>query len=50
MIFMGANSLQGPLEEVGPANGDFLGPEMATSETHAHKTTNVPVFFMGAWT
>jgi hypothetical protein len=26
----------------------FLGPEMATSETHAHKTTNKPVFFLWA--
>jgi hypothetical protein len=26
----------------------FLGPEMATSETHVHKITNVPVFLNGA--
>jgi hypothetical protein len=26
----------------------FLGPEMATSNTHVHKITNVPVFIYGA--
>ncbi len=26
MILMRANPLQGPLEEVGPENRDFLGP------------------------
>jgi hypothetical protein len=26
----------------------FLCPERATSETHAHKTTYVPVFFIWA--
>jgi hypothetical protein len=30
----GENSLQGPLEGVGPKNQDFLGPEMATSENN----------------
>ncbi len=32
-----------PLEEVCPENRDFLGLEMATSETHAHKIINVLV-------
>ncbi len=32
------------LEGVGPKNLDFFGPEMATSETHLHKITNIPVF------
>jgi hypothetical protein len=40
--------LQGPLEGVGPENQDFLGPEMATNETHVHKITNVPSFFLMA--
>ncbi len=26
----------------------FLGPEIATSEIHGHKVTNVPVFLRGA--
>jgi hypothetical protein len=51
MILMGTNSLQRSLEGVGPKIETFLGPERATSETHAHKSTNVPNFFyMGAWT
>jgi hypothetical protein len=29
MILMGANPLQGPLEDVGLENRDFLGPGMA---------------------
>ncbi len=29
MILMGTNPFGGPLEEVGPENRDFLGPEMA---------------------
>jgi hypothetical protein len=34
----------GLLEGVGPEKIEtFLGPEMATSETHVHKITNVPV-------
>jgi hypothetical protein len=33
---MRENQLQGPWEEVDPENRDFLGPEMATSETHVH--------------
>ncbi len=32
-------------EGVGPENRDFLGPEMATSETHVHKNTNVGTCF-----
>jgi hypothetical protein len=32
MILMRENPLQGQLEGVGSENGDFLGPEMATSE------------------
>jgi hypothetical protein len=36
------------LEGVSPENQDFLGPEMAMSETHVHKITNVPVFLYGA--
>ncbi len=28
----------------------FLGPEMATSETHVHRNKNVPVFLYGVWT
>jgi hypothetical protein len=47
---MGANPLQGPLTGVGPEIKTFLGREMATSETHVHKITNVPVFLYGAWT
>jgi hypothetical protein len=45
--FMRANSLQGPLEEVALEMEIFLGPEMAISKTHAHKTTKVPVFLYG---
>ncbi len=32
-----SSQLGGPLEGVCPKNQDFLGPEMATSETHLHK-------------
>ncbi len=35
-----------PLEGVCPGNRDFLGPEMATSETHVHKIINVSVLYM----
>ncbi len=35
MILMRANPLQGSLEWVGPENRDFLGHEMATSESSA---------------
>ncbi len=34
---MGANPLTGPLEGLGPENRDFLGPEMASSETDGWK-------------
>jgi hypothetical protein len=42
----------GLLEGVGPEKIEtFSGPEMATSETHVHKITNVLVpFLYGAWT
>ncbi len=32
------------LEGVGPEIETFLGPEMATKETHVHKITKVPAF------
>ncbi len=35
MVFRRATSLRGALEEVGPENQDFWGPEMATGETIA---------------
>ncbi len=35
MILMGENSFWGPLEEVGPENRVFLGPEIAKSEASA---------------
>ncbi len=40
----GGNTLQLPLEGVGPENRDFFGPEMATSKTHVHKITNASVY------
>jgi hypothetical protein len=44
----GTKGGEGPLEGVGPKNRDFSGPEMAPSETHVNKITNVlvPVFYM----
>ncbi len=35
MILMRGNPLKGLLEWVDPANWDFMGPEMATSEASA---------------
>jgi hypothetical protein len=35
IVLMRANPLQGSLELVGPENLDFLGHEMATSESSA---------------
>jgi hypothetical protein len=52
---MGANPLRGQIHYKGnwkrwaTENQDFFGPEMATSETHEHKITNV-LFIYGAWT
>ncbi len=41
----------GSWEGVGPENQDFFGTwNRATSETHVHKITNVPVFLYSAWT
>jgi hypothetical protein len=37
------NPLQGPLKGVGYENQVFLGPNIATSETHVHKITTVPL-------
>jgi hypothetical protein len=37
---MGANPLQGWALKI----KTFLGPEMATRETHVHKIANTPVF------
>ncbi len=34
------------LEGVVPKNLDFFGPEMPTGETHVHKITKIPVFYM----
>jgi hypothetical protein len=48
MILMRENPLLRPLEGVGHEIKTFLGPKMATSETHVHKNTNVP-FLYGAW-
>jgi hypothetical protein len=44
---MGKNPLQRPLKGVGPEIETFLGPEMATTNTHVHEITNLPVFYMG---
>jgi hypothetical protein len=35
MILMGATSLRGALEGVGPENRDFLGPDMARAKHEA---------------
>ncbi len=44
----GGDPLQGPLEGAGPGNHDFLGPKMATSETHVQKFYQCSCFLYGS--